>query len=170
MSEAVRQTVARRHPRQGLPHPALAELDFPALTVEGVGRMLALQFQFERSEWWPAGRLEEEQHAQLALVVAHACETTPYYQSLFAGVRLPAEPDRAFLRSLPISRRADIQAAGRGLVSRSHPKEHGPMTFARTSGVCESSHVSITVGVMAMIAFRSSFARCRRSPSSATNS
>lgn len=134
MSEAVRQTVARRHPRQGLPHPALAELDFPALTVEGVGRMLALQFQFERSEWWPAGRLEEEQHAQLALVVAHACETTPYYQSLFAGVRLPAEPDRAFLRSLPISRRADIQAAGRGLVSRSHPKEHGPMTFARTSG------------------------------------
>lgn len=136
MPEAPRQTVARRHPRGALPHPALAELTFPALTTEPVGRMLALQFQFEQSEWWPAARLQDEQHAQLALVLAHAYETTPYYRSLFnrAGVNRPAKVDAAFLRSLPISRRADIQAAGRGLVTQRPPKEHGPVTFARTSG------------------------------------
>ncbi len=136
MSEAARQTVARRHPVSGMPHPALAELTFPTLTVEPVSRMLALQFQFERSEWWPAARLAEEQNAQLAIVLAHAFETTPYYRTLFtrAGVRRPAEVDAGFLRSLPITKRADIQAAGRDLVSQRHPKEHGPVTFARTSG------------------------------------
>lgn len=136
MPEAPRQTVARRHPNPGTPHPLRAELTFPALTGEPIERMLALQFQLERSEWWPAERLAEEQAAQLALVLAHAYETTPYYRSLFngAGVRRPAKVDADFLRSLPISRRADIQAAGRGLVSQRHPKEHGPMTFGRTSG------------------------------------
>jgi phenylacetate-CoA ligase len=136
MPEAPRQTVARRHPGVGMPHAAVAELTFPALTVEPISRMLALQFQFERSEWWPPERLAEEQYAQLALVLAHAFETTPYYRTLFtrAGVRRPAKVDAGFLRTLPITKRADIQTAGRGLVSQRHPKEHGPMTFARTSG------------------------------------
>lgn len=136
MPEAPRQTVARRHALNGMPHPALAELTFPALTAEPVGRMLALQFQFERSEWWPAERLADEQYAQLAPIVAHAYETTPYYRALFngAGVRRPVKVDADFLRSLPISRRPEIQAAGRGLVSQRHPREHGPMVFARTTG------------------------------------
>ncbi len=136
MPNTPRQTVARRHARTGPPHPALAELAFPALTTEPVGRMLALQFQFERSEWWPTELLSERQHAQLAMVLAHAFATTPYYRERFtrAGVRHPAKVDAAFLCTLPVTRRTDIQAAGHMLTSQRPPKEHGTVTFARTSG------------------------------------
>jgi phenylacetate-CoA ligase len=136
MPEPFRKTVARRYAMLGTPHPALTESAFPALTAEPTSRMLALQFQLERSEWWQPDRVAAEQKAQLALVVKHAYETTPYYRTIFAreGIRLPLDINGEFLGLLPISRREDIQAAGPDMVSRRHPKEHGKPTVARTSG------------------------------------
>ena len=103
---------------------------------EPVARMLALQFQFERSEWWDPAKLARHQHEQLAQVLRHAFETVPYYRDLFIRARIPKPPqvDESFLRLLPVSRRTDIQAAGRRMVSLRPPAEHGATTFGKTSG------------------------------------
>lgn len=119
-----------------LPVPGLPGFAFIRPVKEPNAILLALQFQFERTERWAPSLLEEHQCAQAALVLRHAFDTVPYYRRSFIAARVPkpAKVDLDFIRSLPVSRREDLQAAGRELVSVRPPADHGAHAFGRTSG------------------------------------
>ena len=118
------------------PLSAIPFVGFLAIPGSQANLQLALQFQLEQSQWLPPADLDALQSAQLERVVRHAFETVPYYAERFAaaGIRLPAKIDHAFLRTLPISTRDELQLAGDRLTSTRPPKEHGPVQFATTSG------------------------------------
>jgi phenylacetate-CoA ligase len=103
--------------------------------VQGT-RLLAIQYQLERSQWLSPEALLQHQLAQLKEVLDHACATVPYYRELFSanGLTVPPELDLAFLRKVPISRRAAIRDAGDALRSERVPAEHGRTRPVVTSG------------------------------------
>ncbi len=47
--------------------------------------LLAVLFQLEQSQWWPAERLLERQLEQLRLLVDHARRWVPFYQERLKG-------------------------------------------------------------------------------------
>ena len=116
------------------PRSALNSLQFPAFTGPEQTQQLALQFQLQNSQWWPAEVIQKNQFNQLNLVLRHAVQTVPYYQELFKPYTLPTLLDYKYLSSLPISTRADLQSAGIKLFSTRVPPEHGNPTHAKTSG------------------------------------
>ena len=77
---------------------------FPSLPPAATSLQLALQFQLEQSQWWPAERLRAEQLRQLGLVVRHAFATSPFYREHYAslGGPPPAELTEADWAKLPI--------------------------------------------------------------------
>ncbi|MBX3665240.1 MAG: phenylacetate--CoA ligase family protein [Burkholderiales bacterium] len=99
-------------------------------------QLLALLQQFAEAERWPAGLLQQHQLRQLALTVAHACRTVPFYRQRFgaAGYRAgdALTPER--LRDLPLLTRRDIQDAGAALRSSAIPPQFGAVHENRTSG------------------------------------
>ena len=48
-----------------VPQSALAGVTWPAVTPPAASRMLALQLQFEQSQWWPSELIEARQFTQL---------------------------------------------------------------------------------------------------------
>jgi phenylacetate-CoA ligase len=118
------------------PLSSIPGIGFPALPRPAVSTQLALQFQLEQSQWWTAERLREAQFEQLAPLLRHAATTVPFYRDLFAAHQLtpPEKLDPTFWARIPITRRADLQAAGDHWLSSQPPREHGPVTFGTTSG------------------------------------
>lgn len=117
-------------------HSILPGLSFPAIPGPHASLQLALQLQLEQSQWLPPEELGARQLLQLEQVVRHAATTSPYYSALFAsrGIRLPESIGFDFLRTLPVSTRADLQQAGDSLASTRLPPSHGKVDFATTSG------------------------------------
>jgi phenylacetate-CoA ligase len=109
---------------------------FPAFPGLQATQQMALQFQLGESQWWPRELLETHQFRQLRQLLAHACQTVPFYRDLFAArdISLPATIDRAFLETLPVVRRSDFQSGSESFLSTAPPKEHGPVSFGMTSG------------------------------------
>ena len=109
---------------------------FPAFPDPQATQQMALQFQLGESQWWPQELLENHQFRQLGQVLAHARQTVPFYRDLFAAkdINLPATIDHAFLVTLPVVRRSDLQSFPEQFLSTAPPKEHGPVAFAMTSG------------------------------------
>ena len=118
------------------PKAGIDSLRLPAFPAPGALLQLALQFQLEQSQWWPAEHMEARQMEQIQSLLRHAVANVPYYAELFArhGLSVPEKVDAAFLRRIPISRRADLQAAGERLLSKAIPREHGQVGFSTTSG------------------------------------
>jgi phenylacetate-CoA ligase len=114
---------------------AFAEEAWPALpTPQGAG-LLAMQYQFERTERWPAGRLLAAQRRQAESVLRHALETVPYYRSRRELYRAgPNGLDEDSWAKLPILSRRDIQSAGNALLSDALPKHQGKTHTLSTSG------------------------------------
>lgn len=97
--------------------------------------MLAMQFQLEQSQWWPADRLREFQMRQLRLLLEHAGQTVPFYRERFRNAGFdPRQFDWQDFSALPLLVRADIQNAGDALHSRNVPAGHGRLTDYQTSG------------------------------------
>lgn len=97
---------------------------------------LAMLFQLERSQWWPATEMRKAQFQQLNLILTHAQKSVPYYRDLWTklGITIPEVMNEEFLSQLPITRRKDIQDAGDNLVTNNLPFEHGKIQFNTTSG------------------------------------
>src|SRR5690606_13850760 len=95
---------------------------------------MALLWQFEQSERWPAELLLQHQLRQLALVIEHARRTVPFYRDRLAGWHGGAAPTLAQFRALPLLTRSDIQDAGSRLRSTAIPPQFGPVHEDRTSG------------------------------------
>jgi phenylacetate-CoA ligase len=99
-------------------------------------QVLALQLQFDMTQWWPADRLEAHQLRQAELLIAHALRYAPFWKKRLAAIgklRRGALTMERF-RSIPIMVRTDIQDAGTDLFSTHLPADHGKPWPARTSG------------------------------------
>lgn len=97
--------------------------------------MLALQYQFERSERLPAERIAARQFRQLALLAEHAARAVPFHRARLraAGIGAGKPLDAAMWARLPPMTRRDVQREGAALRA-APPASHGTVTLKRSSG------------------------------------
>ncbi|MDP7651264.1 MAG: hypothetical protein QGF38_06140 [Rhodospirillales bacterium] len=122
--------------RVSIPRSALSGIGWPALPAPPAAAILALNYQFEQSQWWPPEAIEAMQFRQAEKLLAHAWRTVPFYRDrlgVLTGLKRGGLTMEAW-RRIPILTRADIQDGGLDLVSRALPKDHGRAQDASTSG------------------------------------
>lgn len=128
------------------PRSSVTGIAWPALPDAHTASLLALLWQLEQSEWWPAAELRQQQRKQLAALFAHAAATVPHYQKTLAGLfvdevvplagvvgiadsdeaaRVASSAAQAAWRRVPILTRADLIAAGAEMLTRKYPAQHG---------------------------------------------
>lgn len=114
----------------------VAGANWPGIPSPEGAALLALQYQFERSQWWPPAKLEAIQFRQLREVLAHAVQTVPFYRDRLstAGIDTTRDIDPAAFMRLPLLTRRDVQRQGAGLLSQILPPGHGQMVEHKTSG------------------------------------
>lgn len=119
-----------------IPRSALPGMAFPALPPAERSHLLAIQFQLSQSQWWTPEAMREAQWRQLLPLLSHAATHSPYYRGLFAanGITTPTARDDDLLTRIPVSTRADLQAAGESLHCLQVPATHGKVGESRTSG------------------------------------
>ena len=115
---------------------ALPEMKWPALIGPQAAPLLAMQYQFEKTQWYSADDLLLEQLIQVSSVLEYANKTIPYYQNRFkkAGVKIGSNLNQSDLLEIPVLTRKDVQEAGKALASRHIPKSHGKTGEISTSG------------------------------------
>jgi phenylacetate-CoA ligase len=106
-------------------------IDWPAISDAPAANLMALQWQLERSERWPADILQAAQLRQLRALLAHCAAQVPFWRKC-----LPASGslDWEDWQRLPILTRADVQAAGAALHPATPPPHHGKVARIATSG------------------------------------
>src|SRR6185503_10391670 len=109
---------------------------WPGMPHAAGAAMLAMHQQLERSQWWTAERLVEQQFRQLRALATHALAHAPYYREhlLRAGLRDAVQLDPASYRRWPLLRRSDVQNSAAALAAAALPREHGAVSEAFTSG------------------------------------
>jgi phenylacetate-CoA ligase len=117
---------------------------WPAMYGGRAAELLALQRQFDESQFWPAERLASAQYAQLAKLVEHAARTVPFYAERLrrASLRPGRRVSEAEWRRLPILTRKEVQAQGEKLASPALPAAFGPTDVVASGG---SSGVPVRV-------------------------
>src|SRR5262245_39524838 len=109
---------------------------WPGLPDQPGALALALQYQLEQTQWWSAAELERHQLRQLRPLLQHAAATVPFHHERLAaaGFDPAAELTPERFRALPRMRRAEVQAAGKALLSTAVPAAHGGISTGQTSG------------------------------------
>ncbi|MCA9677438.1 MAG: phenylacetate--CoA ligase family protein [Kofleriaceae bacterium] len=113
---------------------------WPALTDPRASTLLALLWQLDQTQWWPAEALRAHQQRQLANLVRHAVASTAHYAERFAAAGVAVTADGvapARWAEVPVLTRAEVIDAGARLVSRQYPADHGrtqEIATSRTSG------------------------------------
>lgn len=116
-----------------VPLSALSGVIWPAVPAAEAARMLALQYQFEQTQWWPAQQLADMQLRQFNAVFAHAVATVPFYRQRFAPWQSGITTWAQYRELLPSTRR-EVQQAGNAMHSEAPPQEHGPLMKTESSG------------------------------------
>ncbi len=98
---------------------------FPAIPNGLALPMLALLYQFDESERWPAERLREAQLEQLANLVEHAARHVPHYAEALGAYRAGQTLDEETWRRLPILPRETAQREAQRLNAKQVPESHG---------------------------------------------
>lgn len=113
-------------------HPSCRQ----AAAADDTALLLALQWQFERSEWANPDALQIRQLAQLDALLAHAWREVPFYRARLesAGYRPDVSLSWSIFRRIQTLRRSEVQAAGPGLRARGWPAQHGNAYRETTSG------------------------------------
>ncbi len=119
-----------------VPHSKAAEIAWPALPDTNAASVLALQFQLDRTQYWPPEKLREMQFAQLRLLVAHCYRAMPFYRDRLraVGMRSGTILTPEFWARLPVLTRREVQAAGTRLHCSPVPQGHGGISEESTSG------------------------------------
>jgi len=109
---------------------------WPAAPGHAGAVMLAVQFELEQTQWWPAGEIERFQLRQLGNLLRHAHATVPFWRERLdaAGYDPDARLAGEWLRSVPVLTRADVHAHGDALQSSAVPGDHGAVARGQTSG------------------------------------
>lgn len=119
-----------------IPKSGRSGIYWPAIPRHVDASVLALQHQFEQSQWWPAETLFQYQLRQLEFLLAHAVRTVPHYRrrlTVMKGVKRGGLTPDVWAK-IPILKRSEIQEVGDGLISRRPPKDHGRLRDIKTSG------------------------------------
>jgi len=124
-----------------VPRSVCSGIAWPAPVGELAARMLALQYQFEQTQWWPVERLRALQLTQFNQVFRHAVATVPYYRERFASWQSGISSWEQY-RDLPVSTRREIQLAGDGMHSAAPPAAHGPVVTTQSTGSTASPLVT----------------------------
>jgi phenylacetate-CoA ligase len=119
-----------------IPRSGVSDLRWPALPMGTAARMLALQYQFSRTERWAPEELLAHQFAQLDQLVAHCDRTMPFYRARLreAGIAPGEKLTPANWARIPVLSRAAAQEAGTALHCLSVPAAHGALHRSGTSG------------------------------------
>lgn len=125
-----------RNPEVRIPHAALDGNVWPALPVPRAQTVLAILYQFEQTQWWPAETLRHHQFRQLRSLVAHAWDAAPFHRKRLeeTGLAPPFDDLADAWPMLPPLTRGDIQSAGHDIHSQFVPKDHGGISDIHTSG------------------------------------
>ncbi len=119
-----------------VPRSSVSGVTWPGLPGRAGITMLALQYQLQQSQWWPPDVLREHQFRQLQALLSHACETVPLYRDRLGEAGFA--PDRPLTADtwarIPLLGRAEIQEAGKALLSTRVPAAHGKTYAVSTSG------------------------------------
>jgi phenylacetate-CoA ligase len=109
------------------------EVSWPGIPGPHAANLLALQFQLDRTQYWPAETLQAHQLAQLRTLLDFCHRSVPFYRDRLGG---PSDGELTMQRwrRLPLLTRRDVQEAGRRLHSTAPPKAHGGISAVRTSG------------------------------------
>ena len=98
--------------------------------------MLAAQFQFDQSQWWPADQMRAQQFRQLRLLIAHATANVPHYRDHLVRAGVTTEDDitpETFLR-WPVLDKRELQAEATKFEAVAMPAGHGEWRLVTTSG------------------------------------
>ena len=98
--------------------------------------MLALQYQYARSEWAPPAQIRERQFAQIGRLLDHCLDAVPFHAERLAraGYRRGAAVDGDLWRRIPVLTRSEVQDAGAALWSSRDPEGHGERVTFASSG------------------------------------
>ncbi|THD50131.1 MAG: phenylacetate--CoA ligase family protein [Bradyrhizobium sp.] len=109
---------------------------WPAMFGGRAAELLALQRQFDETQFWPAERLAAAQYQQLTKLVEHAGKTVPFYAERLrkVGLRPGAAVDEAAWRRLPVLTRKDVATLGEKLASNALPAAFGPTELVASGG------------------------------------
>ena len=115
---------------------SIEQVAWPAVPAGTAAQLLALQYQLDATQWWPAEQLRLHQFGQLQVLLRHAAATVPFHAERLrhAGID-PHEPltEAAWAR-LPILTRRDVRDAGDLLHASSIPASHGATGETTTGG------------------------------------
>lgn len=122
--------------RGSIPPSSCAGIVWPAIPGKNTAEILAILYQLDQSQWWPAETLLRAQLGQLETLLRHAAQTAPFYRDRLKFLKdvLPGALSLELITRIPILKRGDIQAAGDDLLSQRLPKDHGRVNLVQTSG------------------------------------
>lgn len=119
-----------------IPRSAVHHIVAPAIPGGLGATLLAILYQFERSEWWSPAELTQYQCKQLSHVLSHAATTVPFYEERLrkAGVTDNSTPSPELIREIPLLTRKELQGAEASIASTAIPAQHGATQPIRTTG------------------------------------
>ena len=118
------------------PISATAGIRWPGLPHGRGTALLALLYQIQQSQWWPAAELRRQQLRQLHALLSHCRDAVPYYRAALDAAGFdPGTPlTEAVWARLPLLTREDIQNNGKALAAATIPKGHGKTASSTSSG------------------------------------
>lgn len=122
---------------------------WPFISSEAGARMLALQFQYDYTQWLSPEELRAMQFTQLRQLLAQAGRYSPYYRELFQRLGISPGKDRVedYWLEIPLLERAVVQEAGEKIFSEQLPAGHGRVCKGQTSGSTGEPVASLSTGI-----------------------
>lgn len=110
--------------------------EWPAVPSPFECSVLSLLAQLEETQWWSYERLVTHQERQLATLLTHYHQTSPFFRKRLTDSGLTPGEDITLdtLGRLPLLTRGDLQTQRDHLCSSAPPKDHGALLEANTSG------------------------------------
>jgi phenylacetate-CoA ligase len=118
------------------PASCVPGIEWPGLVTAAGASILALQWQFERSQGWAPERLLELQFRQIRALAAHCVSNVPHYRDALraAGLTQVSELNPESFRRWPILRKSQVRANEAALRAMRVPAEHGATSETWTTG------------------------------------
>ena len=115
---------------------AIEGIGWPAVPGREGASLLAVLFQLEQSQWWPAEKLHAHQLGQIEKLCHFAHQHIPYLSKRLeaAGIGQHKPLSEEAWRELPILTRDELQKAGTKLQCTEPPKGHGRTSQSTTTG------------------------------------
>lgn len=115
---------------------SLSGVVWPGVPDHPGALQLALQFQFERTQWWAPDELRRHQLRELAALLRHAYASMPFWRERLSacGYEPGGNVTPEWFARLPVLIRGDIREQGEALRCRDVPPAHGRVTKGQTSG------------------------------------